>query len=66
MTDRTNCTDLEGIANLPEKMRPAPGQKPKVLLKLIENCEEIRLLYCALMKRILSLVEEDDIRDKLD
>lgn len=66
MTDRTNCTDLEGIANLPEKMRPAPGQKPKVLLKLVENCEEIRLLYCGLMKRILSLVEEDDIRDKLD
>jgi hypothetical protein len=66
LTDRTNCNDLEGIANVPEKMRPAPGQKPKVMLKLIENCEEIRLLYCTLMKRILSLVEEDDIRDKLD
>lgn len=39
LTDRTNCTDLEGIANVPEKMRPAPGQKPKMLIKLIENCE---------------------------
>lgn len=39
MTDRTNCTDLEGIANVPEKMRPALGQKPKVIVKLVENCE---------------------------
>ena len=66
LTDRTNCTDLEGINNVPEKMRPAPGQKPKMLIKLLENCEEVRMLYCTLMKRILSLVEEDDIRDKLD
>ena len=35
LIDRTNCNDLEGIANLPEKMRPAPGQKPKVISKLI-------------------------------
>jgi hypothetical protein len=39
LIDRTNCNDLEGIASLPEKMRPSPGQKPKVLIKLVENCE---------------------------
>lgn len=66
LIDRTNCNDLEGIANLPEKMRPAPGQKPKVIVKLVEKCEEIRMLYCTLMKKILSLVEEAEIRDKLD
>ena len=35
MMDRTNCVDLEGIANVPEKMRHAPGQKPKMMIKLI-------------------------------
>jgi hypothetical protein len=39
-------------------MRPAPGQKPKVVVKLVEQCEEIRLLYVTLMQKILSLVEE--------
>jgi hypothetical protein len=38
LVDRTNCSDLEGVANLPEKMRPSPGQKPKMLTKIIENC----------------------------
>ena len=57
LTDRLNCTDLEGIASVPEKMRPAPGQKPKVIVKLVEQCEEIRLLFCTLMSKILSLVE---------
>ena len=38
LIDRTNCTDLEGIQNVPEKMRPAPGQKPQVIVKLLENC----------------------------
>lgn len=66
LIDRTNCSDLEGVAALPEKMRPAPGQKPKVLMKLVEPCEEIRLLYCTLMRKLLSLVEEHEVRDKLD
>ncbi len=59
LVDRTNCNDLEGIANLPEKMRPAPGQKPKVIVKLVEQCEEIRLLFVTLMRKVLSLVEEE-------
>jgi hypothetical protein len=47
-------------------MRPAPGQKPKVIVKLVEQCEEIRLLFVTLMRKVLSLVEEGEIRDKLD
>ena len=41
-----------------EKMRPTLGQKYQVIIKLMENCEEIRVLFCTLMKRTLSLVEE--------
>ena len=47
-------------------MRPAPGQKPKILVHLTENCEEIRIQYVVMMNKIILLVEEHDIRDRLD
>lgn len=59
LKDRTNCVDLEGIDKVPEKMRPQPGQKPKVMLKVNETCEEIRQLYSSLIKRIIMLLEQD-------
>ena len=37
-------------------MRPPPGQKPKVLMKIVENCEEIRILDCQLLKKIINLL----------
>ncbi|EGR31275.1 protein kinase domain protein [Ichthyophthirius multifiliis] len=43
ITERTNCQDLEGIQNLPEVMRPPPGQKPKILIKLVEESEEVNI-----------------------
>ncbi len=43
LVERLNCEDMEGILALPEVMRPAPGQKPKVLIKLAEKVEEVRL-----------------------
>ena len=41
LAERVNCHDLEGIANLPEVMRPPPSQKPQMLIKLIETSEEV-------------------------
>lgn len=38
-----NCEDLEGIANLPEVMRPMPSQKPHMHVKLNETVEEVVL-----------------------
>lgn len=40
-------------------MRPQPGQKPKVMLKVNETCEEIRQLYSSLIRRIIVLLEQD-------
>jgi hypothetical protein len=45
VTERVNCTDLEGILHLPEVMRPPPSQKPKRLIRLIEESEEVHLLF---------------------
>ena len=37
-------------------MRPAPGQKPKMVVHLAEQCEEIRIQYVTMMNKILALV----------
>ena len=66
LADRVNCYDLEGIEDVPEKMRPAPGQKPKSMIKVVETCEEIRILFCSLIGKILSLADENSIRKHLD
>lgn len=66
LVERTNCIDLEGIANLPEVMRPPPGQKPKIIVRLQEQSEEIRSLYCRLMQKILGLTEAEVLRNYLD
>lgn len=47
LVERVNCHDLEGILQLPEVMRPPPGQKPKQLIKLIEESEEVS--HCTLL-----------------
>lgn len=56
---RTNCTDLEGISNLPEQMRPTRSQKPHVLVNVIEHIEEIRLIYLEIVKDVIESAEED-------
>lgn len=43
LIERSNCDDLEGIANLPDVMKPAPTQKPFVMRNLIETSEYVRI-----------------------
>lgn len=66
LVERTNCVDLEGIASLPEVMRPPPGQKPRVIIRLQEPSEEVRMLYCKLMQKLMGLTEAEIIRNYLD
>ena len=47
-------------------MKSAPGQKPKVLTKIVEPCEEIRILFCDLIKKMIELADDNDIRRHLD
>ena len=47
-------------------MRPPPGQKPKVLIRIEEKSEEVRALYCKLLQKIIGLTEVDVMRRHLD
>ena len=59
MVERTNCTDLEGISQIPEVMRPQPGQKPYVMTRFIEKSEPVRQELLELVGVIISFAEED-------
>lgn len=66
LVERLNCRDLEGIKSLPEAMRPPPGQKPHVVIKLVETSEEVRLAICKLLEKIIGLVDINLVRRFLD
>ena len=53
MVDKIECQDLEGYNNIPEEMRPNHSQKPQKIIKITENCEEIRILYLKLLETII-------------
>lgn len=54
--ERLNCVNLDGIDNVPEKMKPIPSQKPNVVTKLVENSEEIRLTIAELIHLLIDIV----------
>lgn len=60
--DKLDCSNLEGIDELPEEMRPLPNQKPQRIIKITEQSEEIRRNYVYLL-RVLLLKESVDIDD---
>ncbi|EAS03936.2 kinase domain protein (macronuclear) [Tetrahymena thermophila SB210] len=64
--ERVNCQDLEGILNVPEVMRPPPGQKPKMLIKLVEESEELRQELCKLMHVIVTCSNSNMLYNHVD
>ena len=66
LIERLGAEDLEGIANLPEVMRPSPSQKPMVIKAPPEGCEEIRVKIAELMHILVSTTEESTIRAYID
>jgi len=43
LVSRLGCEDLDGVAHLPEIMRPDPEQKPTEIARPVEDSEEVRL-----------------------
>ena len=41
LMDSLNAYDLEGIANLPDQMKPNPSQKPRQIINPKEKSEEV-------------------------
>ena len=66
VSERVNCHDLEGILDMPEVMRPPPGQKPKQMFKLVESSEELRMELCLLMNDIICAFDSNAIYEYVD
>lgn len=66
LTERSNCHDLEGILHLPEVMRPPPDQKPKMLIRLVEPAEELRLQLVDLLSVVVACNEGDALHEFLE
>ena len=66
LVERLGCRDLEGVKGLPEAMRPPPNQKPHVVIKLVETSEEVRMMVCKLVEKIIGLVDINVMRRYLD
>ncbi|CAE7562872.1 Dnaaf5 [Symbiodinium natans] len=43
LVSRLGCEDLDGVAHLPEIMRPDPEQKPTEIARPVEDSEEVRV-----------------------
>eukprot|EP00930_Biecheleria_cincta_P035012 TRINITY_DN24122_c0_g1_i1.p1 TRINITY_DN24122_c0_g1~~TRINITY_DN24122_c0_g1_i1.p1 ORF type:complete len:1374 (-),score=210.11 TRINITY_DN24122_c0_g1_i1:86-4207(-) len=54
LVSRLGCEDLDGVAHLPEIMRPEPEQKPTVIARPVEESEEVRLHLARLVAALLS------------
>jgi dynein assembly factor 5 len=66
LIERLGAVDLEGVASLPEVMRPPPSQKPMVVKSPPEPCEEIRLKMAELLHIIVATNEESSLRAYVD
>ncbi|KAF4682883.1 hypothetical protein FOZ60_010017 [Perkinsus olseni] len=58
LVTRLNCGDLDGVAGVPEKMRPLPEQKPQQMARADgrEVCEEVRKEIARLVMCLLGRV----------
>ena len=65
LIERTNCEDLEDVSEVPQQMRPIPSQKPTIMVKLKETTEEIRMLFCPIVKDLLDTLDEEFIYENM-
>lgn len=66
VVDRLGAYDLEGIAEVPEVMRPNPSQKPQVLKSPPEASEEIRAIIAELVGELVNMTPPEQFLPCLD
>nr|CEL66152.1 TPA: HEAT repeat-containing protein [Neospora caninum Liverpool] len=62
---RFGSQDIEGVAHLPEVMRPPPEQKPTQLIP-IESSEEVRAVMLKFVSALLERCSDDAIWENMD
>jgi len=63
---RLGCEDLDGVAHLPEVMRPDPEQKPTEIARPVEDSEEVRLLLGRFVASVLSRCNPTQVYSYID
>jgi hypothetical protein len=66
LVGRLGCEDLDGIAHLPEAMRPDPEQKPMEIMRPIEDSEEVRLQIAHFVAAVLKRCNQNQIYTYVD
>lgn len=66
LVSRLGSEDLEGIAHLPEVMRPEPQQKPTELAHPVEESEEVRLELARFVTSLLGRCSQTQILCYID
>lgn len=63
---RLGCEDLEGVAHLPEIMRPNPEQKPTEIARPVEDSEEVRLHLAHFVSCLLARLSQTQVLCYID
>jgi len=63
---RLGAEDIEGVAHLPEVMRPAPEQKPTEIARPCEESEEVRLELAHFVSSLLRRCNQAQIYSYVD
>lgn len=63
---RLGCEDIDGVAHLPEAMRPDPEQKPTEITRPVEESEEVRLLLARLVQAVVGRCNQGQIYSWID
>lgn len=66
LVSRLGAEDLDGVAHLPEVMRPSPEQKPTVIASPVEESEEVRLCLARFVSSLLARCSQAQVLSYID
>lgn len=66
LVSRLGCEDLDGVAHLPEVMRPQPEQKPQEIATPVEPSEEVRFALARFVTALLARCTETQVLAWID
>jgi len=66
LIERMNAEDIEGTDTLPDVMKPPISQKPQMMVNIVENSEEVRVLLAEIVTIIVSTTVFECLRAYVD
>lgn len=66
LVSRLGCEDLDGVAHLPEVMRPTPEQRPTEIARPVEDSEEVRLQLAHFVAALLARCSASQVYTYID